>query len=44
MNVVSEEAVMAMESLSTMDELGSKLTLGEINQVLDQLSSGKAPG
>ena len=32
---------MPMESLSTMD---SKPTLEEINQALDQLSSGKAPG
>ena len=43
MNVVSEEALMAMESLSTMDELDSEPTLEEINQALDQLSSGKAP-
>ena len=44
MNVVSEEALMAMESLSTMDELDSNPTLEKINQALDQLSSGKAPG
>ena len=47
MNVVSEEALMAMESmesLSTMDELDSEPTLEEINQALDQLPSGKAPG
>ena len=43
MNVVSEEALMAMESLSTMDELDSEPTLEEINQALDQLSSSKAP-
>ena len=43
MNIVSEEALMTMESLSTMDELDSELTLEEINQTLDQLSSGKAP-
>ena len=43
-NVVSEEALMAMESLSIMDELDSKPTLEEIKQALDQLSSGKAPG
>ena len=43
MNVVSEEALMAMESLSTMDELDSEPKLEEINQALDQLSSGKAP-
>ena len=42
-NVVSEEALMVMESLSIMDELDSKPTLEEINQALDQLSSGKAP-
>ena len=35
---------MAMESLSIMDELDSKPTLEDINQTLDQLSSGKAPG
>ena len=35
---------MAMESLSTMDELDSEPTLEEINQALDQRSSGKAPG
>ena len=35
---------MAMESLSTIDELDSEPTLEEINQALDQLSSGKAPG
>ena len=40
MNVVSEEALMAMESLSIMDELDSEPTLGEINQ----LSCSKAPG
>ena len=34
---------MAIESLSTMDELDSEPTLEEINQALDQLSSGKAP-
>ena len=37
MYVVSEEALMVMESLSTMDELDSKPTLKEINQALDQL-------
>ena len=31
MNVVNEEALIAMESLSTMDELDSELTLEEIN-------------
>ena len=40
-NVVSEEAL--MESLSIMDELDSEPTLEDINQALDQLSSGKAP-
>ena len=30
-----------MENLPTMDELDSELTLEEINQALDQLSSGK---
>ena len=35
---------MAMESLSTMDELDSELTLEEINQALDQPFSGKALG
>ena len=44
MNVVSEETLMAMESLSIMDELDTKPTLEDINQILDQLSSGKAPG
>ena len=43
-NVVSDEALMAMESLSIMDELDSEPTLEEINQALDQLSSGKATG
>ena len=43
MNVVSEEALMAMESLSIMDELDSEPTLEEINQALDKLSTGKAP-
>ena len=43
-NVVSEEALMAMESLSIMDKLDSEPTLEDINQALDQLSSGKAPG
>ena len=43
-NVVSEEALIAMKSLSTMDELDSEPTLEEINQALDQLFSGKAPG
>ena len=32
MNVVSEEALMTMESLSTMDEIECKPTLEEINQ------------
>ena len=44
MNVVTEEALMAMESFSTMDELDIKPTLEEINQGLDQHSSGKALG
>ena len=44
MNVVSDEALMAMESLSIMDELDSEPTLEDINQALDQLSSGKALG
>ena len=35
---------MAMESLSTTDELDSEPTLEEINQALDQLSSNKALG
>ena len=43
-NVVSEEALMAMESLSIMDVLDSEPTLQDINQALDQLSSGKVPG
>ena len=42
-NVVRDEALMAMESLSTMDELNSEPTLEDINQALGQLSSGKAP-
>ena len=42
MNLVSEEALTAMESLSTMDELDSEPTLEEINQALDH-SSGKDP-
>ena len=33
-----------MESLSVMDELDSEPTLEDINQALDQLSSGKALG
>ena len=33
-----------MESLSIMDELDSEPTLEDINQALEQLSSGKAPG
>ena len=44
MNVFSEEALMTMESLSTMDELDREPTLEEINQALDQLSYGKASG
>ena len=44
MTVVSEETLTAMESLSSMDELDSEPLLEEINQALDQLSSGKAPG
>ena len=40
-NAVSEDAL--MESLFIMDELDSEPTLEEINQALDQLSSGKAP-
>ena len=40
-NVVSDEALMAMESLSIMDELDSEPTLEEINIALDQLSFGK---
>ena len=43
-HVVSEEALITMESLSTMDELDSEPTLEDINQALDRLSSGKAPG
>ena len=43
-NVVSEEALMALESLSIMDELDSEPTLEDINQALDQVSSGKVPG
>ena len=39
-NVVSDEALMAMESLCIMDELDSEPTLENINQALDQLSSG----
>ena len=42
-NVVSEEELMAMESLSIMDELDSEPTLEEINQALDQLSSVRPP-
>ena len=44
MNGVSEEVFMAMESLSTMNELDSEPTLEDINQALDQLCSGKVPG
>ena len=43
-NVVSEEALITMTSLSTMDELDRAPTLKEINQPLDQLSSSKALG
>ena len=43
MNVVSDEALMAMESLSIMDELDSKPTLEDISKALDLLSSGMAP-
>ena len=44
MNVVSDEALMAMESLSIMEKPDSEPTFDEINQALDQLSSSKAPG
>ena len=44
MNIVSEEALITMESLSTMDELDSGPTLEEINQALDQFCSGKPHG
>ena len=44
MNVVSEETLMVMENFSPMNELVSEPTLEEINQALDQLSFGKAPG
>ena len=37
-NVVSEEALLAMESLSIMDELDSEPTMEDINQALDHLS------
>ena len=40
-NVVSEEALIAMDSLSTMDELDSEPTLEEINCVLDQMPLGR---
>ena len=43
-NVVSEEALTAMENLSIMDEFDSKPTMEEINQALDQLFSEKVPG
>ena len=43
-NVDREEALIAKERLSIMEELDSEPTLEEINQALDQLSSGKAPG
>ena len=39
-NVVSDEALKAIENLSIMDELDNKPTLEDINQALDQLSSG----
>ena len=42
-NVVSDEALMAMENLSIMDKLDSEPILEDINQALDQLSFGKAP-
>ena len=35
MNVVSEKALITMESFSTMDELDSEPTWEEINQALD---------
>ena len=44
MNVVNEEALISMESLSTIDELDSEPILEEINQALDQLSSRRPPG
>ena len=43
-NVVSGEALLAMESLSIINELDSEPTLEDINQALVHLSSGKAPG
>ena len=43
MNVVSEEVLIAAESLPTMDELDSEPTLEELIQTLNQLFSGKAP-
>ena len=43
-NVVSEEALIATESLFTMDELDCMPTRQKINQALHQLSSGKALG
>ena len=42
-NVDSEEALMAMESLSIMDELDSEPTLEDINQALDQLFPVRTP-
>ena len=38
MNAVSDEALMAMESFSTTDDLDRERILDEINQALDQLT------
>ena len=43
-NSVSAEALGAVETLPTMDELDSEPTMEEVSTALDALSSGKAPG
>lgn len=43
-NVVTDDAVNAIKCLPELEELDSDPTLGELNEALDSLSSGKAPG
>ena len=43
-NVVTEDALNAIECLPELEELDRELTIDELSEALDSLASGKAPG
>ena len=43
-NIVTEDALNAIECLPKLEKLGEESTLDELNEAMDSIATGKAPG